>query len=171
MNWRWIVLVWMGLGTAPAFAEVGTANIQGTAEGSPIQGTAIFTPTPEGLQIDVRISHATPGLHGLHIHEQGSCADGGKAAGGHYNPDGVPHGLVTRDGFAHAHAGDLGNIEIKKDGHGVLQTTVSGLHVTTGKYTVAGRTVILHEKPDDFGQPAGNAGGRIGCGVITVAGQ
>jgi Cu-Zn family superoxide dismutase len=26
--------------------------------------------------------------------------------------------------------------------------------------------VILHEKEDDFGQPTGNAGGRIGCGVI-----
>jgi superoxide dismutase, Cu-Zn family len=29
--------------------------------------------------------------------------------------------------------------------------------------------VIVHAKPDDFGQPVGNAGARIGCGVIGIA--
>jgi hypothetical protein len=28
--------------------------------------------------------------------------------------------------------------------------------------------VVLHEKADDFGQPTGNAGGRIGCGTIQL---
>mgnify|MGYP001565173176 CR=1 FL=1 len=27
----------------------------------------------------------------------------------------------------------------------------------------------MHEKTDDFGQPTGNAGGRVGCGVISPA--
>ena len=146
----------------------GIAMIHGTSEGSPIVGSAQFLEHPDGLEIVVAIEHAPPGLHGLHIHEQGSCADEGKAAGGHYNPDGVPHGMVMRDGFAHAHAGDLGNIEIGTNGNGLLQATVSGLHLTQGQYTVAGRSVILHEKPDDFGQPTGNAGGRIACGVIAA---
>ena len=39
----------------------------------------------------------------------------------------------------------------------------------TGKNAILGRGVILHEKPDDFSQPTGNAGGRIACGVIGVA--
>jgi len=30
-----------------------------------------------------------------------------------------------------------------------------------------GRAIIVHEKQDDGGQPSGNAGGRIGCGVIA----
>ncbi|MBI3323135.1 MAG: superoxide dismutase family protein, partial [Candidatus Omnitrophica bacterium] len=34
-----------------------------------------------------------------------------------------------------------------------------------------GRSLILHEKVDDFGQPLGNAGGRIGCGVIRIVGE
>jgi Cu-Zn family superoxide dismutase len=29
-----------------------------------------------------------------------------------------------------------------------------------------GRAIIVHAKKDDGGQPTGNAGGRIGCGVI-----
>jgi len=31
---------------------------------------------------------------------------------------------------------------------------------------VLGKSVIVHEKTDDFSQPTGNAGGRIGCGII-----
>jgi Cu-Zn family superoxide dismutase len=36
---------------------------------------------------------------------------------------------------------------------------------------VGGRAIILHEKMDDFSQPTGNAGGRIGCGTIIVTGN
>ncbi|MBI3291414.1 MAG: superoxide dismutase family protein, partial [Elusimicrobia bacterium] len=39
------------------------------------------------------------------------------------------------------------------------------------KYAVGGRAVIVHEKADDFGQPVGNAGGRIGCGLIVITGR
>jgi Cu-Zn family superoxide dismutase len=32
--------------------------------------------------------------------------------------------------------------------------------------------VIIHDKPDDLtSQPTGNAGGRIGCGVIVIQGD
>ena len=33
---------------------------------------------------------------------------------------------------------------------------------------MSGRAVIIHEKADDFSQPAGNAGGRIACGLIGL---
>jgi Cu-Zn family superoxide dismutase len=36
---------------------------------------------------------------------------------------------------------------------------------------VAGRAFVLHEKADDFGQPVGNAGSRIGCGPIVLTGK
>ena len=31
-----------------------------------------------------------------------------------------------------------------------------------------GRALIVHDKRDDVGQPSGNAGGRIGCTVISA---
>jgi len=144
------------------------AALQGTQAGSTLSGTARFTPMDGGLRITVTVAQAPPGRHGIHIHEQGGCGDSGNAAGGHFNPDGVPHGLLPKDGLTRAHAGDLGNIEIGADGSGTLTLTVPALTLRDGPYAVAGRSIILHEKADDFGQPTGNAGGRIACGVIAV---
>ena len=41
----------------------------------------------------------------------------------------------------------------------------------SGPNSVIGRSVIVHAKPDDFKtqQPPGNAGDRIGCGMIGIA--
>lgn len=143
-----------------------TVSIQGTAEGSPISGEAVFVETGLGLKINLSIEGVPPGKHGFHIHEKGDCGDQGKAAGAHFNPEGVPHGDLSKDGFQKAHAGDLGNIEIGQDGKGNLERVISGLTLKEGKYSVAGRSIILHEKEDDFSQPSGNAGARIACGVI-----
>lgn len=151
-----------------AFAATGVADIKGTKTGSNLSGKAVLTDTPQGLKISLSLENVPPGKHGFHIHENGSCADEGKAAGGHYNPEGVPHGLLFKDGFEHAHAGDFGNIEIRPSGSGKFETVAKGLTLTGGKYNVAGKAFILHEKEDDFGQPTGNAGGRIGCGVIEA---
>lgn len=146
---------------------VPTADIKPTQEGSTISGKAAFIETNEGFKISVFIAGAPPGKHGFHIHEKGDCSDAGDAAGGHFNPDAVPHGDLLKDGFQHAHAGDLGNIEIGPDGRGALEKIIPGLTLEKGKYGVAGRALIVHEKEDDFDQPTGNAGGRIACAVIT----
>ena len=87
----------------------------------------------EGLKIDAEVSGAIAGRHGFHIHEKGDCSDAGNAAGGHFNPDGVPHGDLVQDGFVHAHAGDLGNIEIDANGNGKLGKLISGLTLEEGK--------------------------------------
>lgn len=149
-------------------AATATAVIKGTKENAELLGSAHFKDTDEGLQVEISVFSTTPGLHGIHIHENGSCEDGGNAAGGHFNPDGVKHGFLATDSFAGAHAGDLGNIEVNQNGEGTLYMVVPGLTISGGKYNVEGRSVILHEKKDDFGQPTGNAGGRVGCGVIKT---
>ncbi len=165
----WILIaLFLGLPVVPqVFAASAAAEIKGTEPGSKISGTIIFQEKKGGLQVTTKISGAPAGLHGFHIHENGSCGDKGNAAGGHFNPDGVKHGLLRKDGFASAHAGDLGNVKIKANGKGGLKRFLPGLTLADGKYAVAGKSVILHEKQDDFGQPTGNAGGRIGCGVIA----
>ena len=142
--------------------------INGTAPEIKIAGWANLTDTPQGLDVKINIFEAPAGTHGLHFHENGSCGDTGNAAGGHYNPENVKHGMIMKDGAQGAHMGDLGNIVITADGSGVLNAVVPGLTIAGGKYNVSGRAVVLHEKADDFGQPTGNAGARIGCGVIEA---
>ncbi len=156
----------LGLSLSTAFAKTTTVEIKPTKEGSLVSGTVRLEEVPEGLKVTADIQGVSTGKHGFHIHEIGACGDEGKAAGGHFNPDQVSHGLLANEGFSHAHAGDLGNIEIGADGAGKLETTVPGLSLSEGKYNIAGKSIILHEKEDDFGQPTGNAGARIGCGVI-----
>ncbi len=163
-----LTLLVIGL-SARGWAATGVAEIKGTTDNSPI-GTVHFEDTAAGLQIRAQLANVSPGMHAFHIHEFGSCVDMGKAAGGHYNPEHAPHGQVLKDGVQHAHAGDLGNIKAEANGSASLQVTLPGVTLAEGKYTVGGRAVVLHEKVDDFSQPVGNAGGRIGCGPILLIG-
>ena len=66
------------------------------------------------------------------------------------------------------HRGDLGNVMIT-GGKGMATITTKDLTVAAGANTVVGKAFILHANPDDcMTQPIGNAGGRIGCGVISA---
>lgn len=162
-----IPILWATMG----WSATGKATISGTVEGSEVFGTATFEEANGGLNIVAHLEEVPPGEHGFHIHEFGDCSDTGKNAGSHFNPMGTQHGHVTKDGMGKAHPGDLGNVVIKKDGTGELKAFVPGLSLSSGTYNVAGRAVVLHEKADDFDQPVGNAGGRIGCGTIMITGK
>lgn len=155
------------LSASPILAGTATTSIKATQDNVTALGHAFFEETSEGLKVIAEAQNLKPGKYGFHIHENGSCADEGKAAGGHFNPDGVSHGLLVKDGFSHAHAGDMGNIEIGPDGTGKLEMILPELSLSESKYNVSGKAIILHEKEDDFGQPTGNAGGRVGCGIIS----
>jgi len=135
-----------------------------------IEGSATFVETENGVKVTARIINASPGKHGFHIHEFGSCAAEGKGAGGHYNPLHVEHGYLPKDGLRHAHVGDMGNIDVDESGAGELTLFLPGVSIKGGN-GIAGRAVILHAKPDDFGQPTGNAGSRVACGTIGIVGE
>ena len=150
-----------------ALADTGVASVAGTAADSKISGSVRLTDTPAGLKVEVSVTGLTPGAHGFHIHENGACGDSGKAAGAHYNPSGAPHGELSKSDPMKVHAGDSGNLTADKDGKAEMSVTLPGVTVS-GKLPVAGRAVIVHEKADDFSQPAGNAGGRVACGIIGV---
>ena len=106
--------------------------------------------------------------HAFHIHQFGDCtAPDATSAGSHYNPEGHQHGLPTTE---NRHAGDLGNIQSDGDGKAHYELTVDNITIAGSKNPIIGRAVIVHAKVDDASQPVGNAGGRIACGVIGVAG-
>jgi Cu-Zn family superoxide dismutase len=151
-----------------AWSASATAILKGTAPDSKITGNVILTEEKGGLTVVAHVSNVPPGTHGFHIHAVGNCGDLGMAAGGHFNPDKSPHGLYPTDGPMKAMAGDMGNIVVGADGIGNFSVFMPGLTLNGGKYAVNGLSIILHEKKDDFSQPAGNAGGRIGCGIIET---
>jgi Cu-Zn family superoxide dismutase len=175
MKHGWVAVTAVGLivGSVDVWAATGKAVIEGTTEGSHVSGSATLKDTPKGLKVTVKVAGVPPGTHGFHIHEKGACGDQGNAAGGHFNPAGVPHGFLPKDGPTKAHAGDMGNIEVNVKGSGKATSVLPGVSLTGtgGTPTVDGRAIIVHEKADDFGQPTGNAGGRIGCGIIAVTGK
>jgi Cu-Zn family superoxide dismutase len=168
-QWSRLLLLTLGIPAIACTGQTGHATIAAISPDSRVAGEAQLEQTGEGLRITVRISNAPAGLHGFHIHDGGSCENGGKAAGGHYNPDGVQHGDLLRDGTARAHAGDLGNLEGGADGTGSFTRVFPPLTLSGGQYPVGGRAFILHAQPDDFGQPTGNAGARIACGQIVLS--
>ena len=134
--------------------------------GSKLTGTATLTETDGGVHVVLSVEGVTPGGdHGAHVHEKGDCsAADGASAGGHFNPAGNEHALPT---VTKRHLGDLGNLVIGKDGKGSLDITIPGANLKAGDpNSFAGKAIIVHAKKDDGGQPTGNAGGRIGCGVI-----
>ena len=134
--------------------------------GSHLSGKATFTKAADGIKVTVQVAGAPPGLLATHIHENGDCsAADAKSAGEHFNPAKKEHGLPPSE---ERHLGDLGNIEVKADGTGSTEIVVRGASLQAGDpSSFLGRAIIVHEKQDDGGQPSGNAGGRIGCGVIT----
>ena len=153
-----------------AWSATATAILKGTAPDSKITGEVTLTEEKGGLTVVAKVSNVPPGSHGFHIHAIGNCGDMGKAAGGHFNPDKSMHGLYPKDGPMKAMAGDMGNLVVGADGSGDFSVFMPGLTLKDGKYAVNGLSIIMHEKKDDFSQPAGNAGGRIACGIIeTVA--
>ena len=68
--------------------------------------------------------------------------------------------------------GDLGNIEVDKNGK--VNCVIKAKNIKLqGKYSVIGRSIVIHQKEDDLGNgndeeslKTGNAGKRIACGII-----
>jgi superoxide dismutase, Cu-Zn family len=137
-------------------------------EGNSCTGSVRFTQIGEQVRIIAEVDGLTPNAqHGFHIHQYGDASlSNGTSAGGHYNPAGTPHALP--DEF-NRHAGDLGNLQADQNGHAVLELETPHLSIDGPLNPIIGRGVIVHAKPDDGGQPTGNAGARIGIGVIGIA--
>ncbi len=152
-------------GTSAAQASAAAAAIE-PRSGSKVTGKATFAASAGKVTMRVDVTGLAPGAHAIHLHENGDCSDPeAKAAGGHWNPTKAQHGRWGEGAFHH---GDIGNLEADAAGKATL-TFATDLWTIGGDpgTNIVGRSVVVHEKVDDFQtQPTGNAGGRVGCGVI-----
>lgn len=132
-------------------------------------GQVYLRPVDSGVQVYGKLMNLTPGATvSLHIHETGSCADMGKAAGGHFNPDNNPH---SNPDDMNGHAGDLPNLTANEDGIATINYVNKKITADkAGDYSVNRRAFIVHSGADDYtSQPAGNAGERVACGIIGMS--
>jgi Cu-Zn family superoxide dismutase len=151
---------------APA-QEVSKATAQlESKSGSQVTGTVTFTKVGDEVQVVADIQGLKPGKHGFHIHDKGDCsAPDAASAGPHFNPTMKHHGGPET---ADHHTGDLGNIET--DASGKTHLDWKGRLSLSGKDSIIGKSVVVHEKEDDLKtDPSGNSGARAACGTIMAA--
>jgi superoxide dismutase, Cu-Zn family len=131
-------------------------------------GNATLTETPHGVLIHVSLTGAPAGVHAFHIHGTGKCEAPFASAGGHFNPTSKQHGLQNAMGM---HAGDMPNIDIPAGGALTFEVVNHDATLKPGTNSLLdadGSAIVIHDKADDYkSDPAGNAGDRVICGVIT----
>ena len=136
--------------------KIGTITVSETAYGT------LFKPGLNGL---------SPGLHGFHLHTNGSCEAGekdgkvipGLAAGGHYDPANTG---AHKGPYGNGHLGDLPALYADSEGrvdHPVLAPRLK-------LQDLAGHALMIHAGSDNYSDrplKLGGGGARVACGVVT----
>jgi Cu-Zn family superoxide dismutase len=136
-------------------------------------GSATLRETSAGVLIHATLFDIPAGVHAFHIHSTGRCdAPGFETAGPHFAPGGTHHGFLNH---AEPHAGDLPNVHAAADGTATFEVLASKVTLGAGAHSLLdgdGAALVLHADPDDYmSDPAGNAGGRLACAVVTGSAQ
>ena len=132
-------------------------------------GNVAISEVAQGVRIFAQADDVPPGVHAFHIHETGQCdAPDFESAGGHYNPTGMQHGWDNPEGH---HAGDFANVHVHEDGKLAVEYFTNAVTLGEGETTLFdedGSAVVMHDGADDYQtDPAGDAGARIACAVIS----
>lgn len=132
-------------------------------------GTLTLVDGSQGIIVSGRLTGLAPGEHGFHLHAVGKCDPPGfTTAGGHWNPTNREHGTMNPNG---PHYGDLPTITVGGDSAVTIMATSPGgsLRGANALLDADGAAVVIHAVADDNKtNPAGNAGARIACGVVTA---
>lgn len=168
----------LAVGVLSAFALIGCSLVgsgqRATAELTDKDGKAVgmasFVETDNGVRVRLAVKGLSAGLHAVHIHAIGKCdAPAFTSAGGHFNPAQRKHGYKSQEG---AHAGDLPNMLVAKDGSGRFEAFTDVVTLRAGANSIFdadGSALVVHAGVDDHSSdPTGNAGDRAACGVITA---
>jgi len=144
------------------YIPTAVAMVQGGEIYPDINGTVRFYDTAYGtvvfaeiLGLPLSVDGSKSPIFGFHIHSGNTCGGGDFSdTMGHYDPESMPHPY---------HAGDMPPL--------IGVRGIAFAAFLTDRFTaeeIIGRTVVIHEDPDDFTtQPSGNAGRKIACGEIV----
>jgi Cu-Zn family superoxide dismutase len=152
-----------------ATAASGQTKVGATlasSAGNNVTGTVVFAQEGRKVFVIAEVIGLKPGPHGFHVHEKGDCsAPDFSSAGGHFNPNGQPHGDPTAG--AH-HVGDMPMLVADASGKATARAELRSMSIGGGGASdIVGKAVVVHADADDFRtQPAGNSGARVACGVI-----
>lgn len=158
------------------FSETPTAiaRIRGSEEYPDIKGVAHFYQTTDKVLVLIEVMNlpsvrttsrgttkagCTSGVFAVHLHGGTECTgnemDPFANAMTHFNPNNCEHPY---------HAGDMPPL-FENDGYALTVFVTNRFKVED----VLGKTVIVHDKRDDFTtQPSGDSGSKIACGIIEA---
>ncbi len=137
-------------------------------------GSVEFRQAASGVLILAEVRGLSPGGHAFIIHEVGACTPDFGAAGDHFNPEDVEHGLIhpawRGSKSLGGHSGDLPNIYAASDGSARADFFTAGITLDVGLrhsvFDTDGSAIIVHEHPDAYGAEESDTGNRVACGVI-----
>ena len=135
-------------------------------------GTVTFRQAADGVLVMAEFKGLAPGGHAFIIHEVGACTPDFNAAGDHFNPDDAEHGFIHPSWKREigGHRGDLPNVYAASDGSVRADFFSDGITLDSGPqhsvFDADGSAIIVHEKPDAYGEEESDTGARLACGVI-----
>jgi superoxide dismutase, Cu-Zn family len=155
------------LGQSQVLAGTAVANLA-DANGKAV-GSVLIRDVSNGVLLSGSFLGLGGKVQAVHVHAVGLCEGPGfTTAGGHWNPAMREHGLHNPKG---AHRGDMPNLRPDPKGRAVLTGFIGGGGLVE-MLDADGASVMIHADADDnLSDPAGNAGDRVACGVVTRTGQ